>query len=144
MKKLTSILLIAAFGTAALAHSGVKDETVKKRMALMTGIAEQMKVVGTMAKGQATFDAEKARAALSQISAASARIPQFFEMRADDPKSEALPEIWEQFERFTVLSNNTAQLADQLATTVNSQTDLPAVLKQMGASCKACHADFRK
>ena len=53
MKKLATILLIAAFGTVALAHSGVKNEALMKRMALMTSIAERMKVVGTMAKGQA-------------------------------------------------------------------------------------------
>ena len=144
MKKLATILLIAAFGTVALAHSGVKNGAVMKRMALMTSIAEQMKVVGTMAKGQATFDVEKARAALTDISHESARIPQLFKIRADDPKSEALPKIWEQFDTFTALANDTAKLSAQLATTVNSKADLPTVLKQMGASCKACHADFRQ
>lgn len=89
MKKLATILLIAAFGTVALAHSGVKNEAVMKRMALMTSIAERMKVVGTMAKGQATFDVEKSRAALTEISQKSARIPHLFKTRADDPKSEA-------------------------------------------------------
>ena len=49
MKKFATILLITAFGTAALAHSGVKNEAVMKRMALMTSIAEQMKIVGSMA-----------------------------------------------------------------------------------------------
>jgi len=103
-----------------------------------------MKVVGTMAKGQATFDVEKARAALTDISHESARIPQLFKIRADDPKSEALPKIWEQFDTFTALANDTAKLSAQLATTVDSKADLLNVLKQMGASCKACHADFRQ
>lgn len=144
MKKFATILLIAAFGTAALAHSGVKNEAVMKRMALMTSIAEQMKVVGTMAKGQATFDVEKARAALTEISQDSAGIPHLFKTQADDPKSEALPKIWEQFDTFTSMADDTAQLAAQLAIIVNSKADLHDVLKRMGASCKACHADFRQ
>ena len=144
MKKLATILLITAFGTAALAHSGVKNEAVMKRMALMTSIAEQMKIVGSMAKGQATFDAEKARAALQEISQDSSGIPHLFKTQADDPKSEALPKIWEQFDTFTALANDTAKLSAQLATTVDSKADLLNVLKQMGASCKACHADFRQ
>ena len=80
MKKLATILLIIAFGTAALAHSGVKNEAVIKRMELMASIAEQMKVVGSMAKGQATFDAEKARAGWCQNNANKSQV---------SPKSEA-------------------------------------------------------
>ena len=90
--------------TAATAHEGVKDPAVMARMHAMSEIGDATKVLGQMAKGAAPFDATAAQSAADAIAREAARIPALFETRADDPKSEALPAIWERFEDFSALA----------------------------------------
>lgn len=144
MRKTTPVMIAFALASTALAHSGVQDKDVMARMVVMSTIADQMKIIGTMAKGEAAFNEAEVRSALIEIAAHSAQIPSMFEIRADDPKSEALPVIWEQFDQFEALATDTEQLAEQLAGTVQSQADLRAAMRQLGASCQACHATYRK
>ena len=66
MEKYIAIALIAT-GTAAFAHSGVKDPDVMNRMMGMSELAKQMKVIGSMHMGQASFDAAAVNAALEKI-----------------------------------------------------------------------------
>lgn len=54
-----------------------------------------------MSKGTVDFDVATARQAAGAISRQAAKIPDMFEIKADDPKSEALPVIWSQFDDFT-------------------------------------------
>lgn len=142
MKKYIAIALIAT-GTAALAHSGVKDPDVMNRMMGMSELAKQMKIIGTMHMGQAAFDAQAANAALDKISEEAGYIPSLFEKEALDPKSEALPAIWEDFETFTARADSLRDTATALSGTVETSGDLMQVMHQIGQSCSACHSDFR-
>lgn len=144
MKRLATTALLVALGTAALAHSGVKDKDVMARMEVMKAIGAQTKVIGTMAKGQAAFDAAAANAALRQIAAHSAQIPALFESQASDPKSEALPAIWEDWADFTALAEDSVTVAEGLAGSITSEADLRPALGQVGATCKACHSKYRQ
>ncbi|MEO1306935.1 MAG: cytochrome c, partial [Pseudomonadota bacterium] len=88
-------------GSLALAHDGVKNAAVMARMHGMSEIAAQMKAIGDMAKGETTFDAAQARAAVASIAEHAGAVPGLFEAPETDPKSEALPVIWEKFGDFT-------------------------------------------
>ncbi|WP_407493805.1 c-type cytochrome [Pseudooceanicola sp. MF1-13] len=142
MKKYIAIALIAS-GTAAFAHSGVKNPDVMNRMMGMSELAKQMKVIGTMAKGEAAFDADAANAALAKISEEASYIPSLFENKATDPKSEALPAIWDNWDSFTAHATELEELAGGLAGTIQAEADLGPAMGQLGKSCGACHADFR-
>lgn len=144
MKRLTTTVMLVALGTAAFAHSGVKDKDVMARMELMKAIGAQTKVIGTMAKGQASFDAAAANAAIGQIAAHSAKIPALFESQATDPKSEALPAIWEDWANFVALAEDATTVAERLAGSISSEADLGPALGQLGATCKACHSKYRQ
>lgn len=144
MKKTTIALTLIAFGTAALAHGGVKNKDVMARMVVMSSISDQMKLIGAMAKGETDFDPAVAQSALIEIAAQSAQIPSMFETRADDPKSEALPAIWEQFETFTARARDAEATAERLAGRVMAEADLGPALGELGATCKACHSLYRK
>ncbi len=144
MKKTTIAISLIVFGTTALAHSGVKNGDVMARMMVMSTIGDQMKVLGSMAKGQAAFDAAAANAALIEVAAQSAQIAPMFETRADDPKSEALPIIWEQWEDFTKLAIASETTAEALAGTITSEKDLGPAIGQIGGTCKACHSKYRE
>lgn len=142
MKKYIALALIVT-GTAAFAHSGVKDPDVMKRMMGMSDLADQMKIIGTMAKGQAAFDADAVNAALSMIAEEASAIPALFENKATDPKSEALPAIWDNWDTFTARATELEELAGGLAGTIQTEADLGPAMGQLGKSCGACHADFR-
>ena len=144
MKKTAIVLSIIATGSAALAHGGVKNRDVLARMEVMSAIGQQMKVIGSMAKGEADFDADAVNAALIEIAAQSAQVPAMFETPATDPKSEALPVIWEQWDRFTEDAREAETVAERLTGSVSDPSDLGPVLGQLGATCKACHATYRE
>ncbi|SMX27730.1 Cytochrome c-556 [Pelagimonas phthalicica] len=141
---LAMALLIAGIGSVALAHGGVKNAAVMARMNGMTSISEAMKVLGAMAKGQTQFDAETARAAAKDVATLSAQIPDLFQAPETDPKTEALPVIWERFDAFTALAQNTEASALALSQSLTTPDDLTAGLAQLGATCKACHKEYRK
>lgn len=142
MKKYIAIALIAS-GTAAFAHSGVKDPDVMSRMIGMSELAKQMKAIGSMAKGETAFDADAINAALAKISEEAGNIPSLFEKRALDPKSEALPVIWEDFGTFTAHATDLEEVSGGLIGTVQTSADLGPAVQQIGQACGACHADFR-
>lgn len=143
MKRYLVFAALAA-GTAAFAHSGVKDPDVMKRMAGMSEMAEQMKVLGDMAKGTAAFDAGTVDAALAKVSQEASAIPALFKPRATDPKSEALPVIWDAFDNFRDQADELETLTTGLVGTIESRDDLGPVMRDIGKACAACHAEYRK
>ena len=75
--KLISIVFIF-ISSVVFAHSGVKDENVKKRMMLMKTMADNTKIIGQMVKRKTPFDANEARLALERLSSLSlSKLPKF-------------------------------------------------------------------
>lgn len=134
------ILILLAAG-AALAHSGVKNPAVQARMDNMGQIAAQTKLLGTMAKGQTPFDAAQAQAALVALGSHARQISGLFAAPEHDPKSEALPLIWQDYGDFT------AKAQALITATEMPVADLPQLrdtMGQIGASCAACHKAYRQ
>lgn len=131
--------LLAA--TAAAAHQGVKDPDVKARMDLMGEVKDATGVIGGMSRGKIAFDAAAAAEARAALIDAAARTPELFEPQATDPKTEARPEIWTNWDDFTAKSAALGTAAEALDT--SSVDGLRAGLADIGATCKACHADYR-
>lgn len=137
-------LTLALCATAALAHQGVKNPAVLARMNGMSAMADSMKTLGSMAKGQVAFDAAQARNALGDIAQQSAAAVDLFTPQEDDPKSEARAAIWDNFDNFTAQANALQAEADKLAQTVQTRADVQGALRTLGAACKSCHADYRE
>ena len=134
-------LTVILFTTTAAAHEGVKAPAVMARMNGMSEIGDATKVLGQMAKGAVAFDASAAQGAARTIAEEAARIPALFEARADDPKSEALPAIWERFEDFSGLARDLERAAGVEIATPDA---LGPAFQAIGAACKACHEDYRE
>lgn len=135
------IALMAA--SAALAHQGVQNPAVMARMNGMSAIAKNIKTLGQMAKGTSAFDAEAARSAAAAIAEHAAAVPQLFEAKETDPKSEARPEIWANFGDFSSKAQELETLAAGYAQSLSVSSDLNAAMAALGATCKSCHADYR-
>lgn len=132
------------FATLAVAHTGVKNPTVLARMEAMKETQESTKVLGAMAKGERSFDADTARAAAAEIARLAGQTPALFEVQETDPNSEALPVIWDRFDDFTEKSLALEAAADALAASIETEEQLRAGLGRIGAACKACHEVYRK
>ena len=144
MGKFAIVLILAVCGSVALAHTGVQNPAVMARMTNMSSMTDQMKVIVEMAAGKTAFDVVKAQAAARRLAELANATPGLFAAPETDPKTEARPAIWDRFDDFTKKSNNLEQLALGLPTGLNTPDDLPDALVAIGASCKACHRDYRK
>lgn len=137
---LTMTMTLALAG-AALAHGGVSNPTVKARMALMEDIKNATGVIGGMAKGKMAFDPDQAAAASAALRASAAQIADAFEAPENDPKSEALPAIWENWEDFSAKADALVQAASGMDT--GTLEGLQAGLGALGATCGGCHKSYR-
>ncbi len=149
MMRLTPVALpLASLGlvacTMAAAHQGVTNTTVMARMDAMSEVGARTRVLGQMTKGELPFDAELARDAAAQIAALAAKAPGLFAAPEDDPKSEARPEIWENFEDFEARSADLEAAARAAAGSVEDPATLRSALGAIGATCKACHERYRE
>ena len=144
--KITKLLILTfvTISSIAFAHSGVKDKNVKERMMVMKAMADNTKIIGQMLKGKTSFDENEAKLALERLSSLSLKTPKVFEVNATDPKSEAKPAIWDEFDEFTKLSKDLAEATEVLAGSVGTINDLRPALKRVSSGCKACHSKYRE
>ncbi len=138
-----AIVLGLLVPAAVLAHEGVKNPAVMARMDVMSQIGAETKVIGQMVKGEIPFDVDKARAAVTAIAEQSTKVPGLFEAREDDPKSEALPAIWENFPDFTAKTEAMEEAA-RAASNLQTSEELAAALGAIGETCKDCHRSYRE
>ncbi|MFT6169608.1 MAG: cytochrome c556 [Celeribacter sp.] len=142
MKKLlTASTILVGLSFAAVAHSGVENQTVAARMESMKAIGGAMKTLGNMAKGAVEFDAATAQAAVNEIAVQSGKLPELFAVQETDPMSEAKPEIWTNWDDFTSKAN--ALNAAAQATIITDAASIGGAMGAVGGSCKGCHTDYR-
>lgn len=141
MKKITTFIALIFLGTSAVAHEDVQNPAVKARMENMGALKKGMGVIGGMAKGAVEFDAEQAQAAIAALLDASGTIASKFEANESDPKSEALPLIWENWDDFVSKADDLTFALEGID--VTSLDSLRAGLGNIGAACGACHKQYR-
>ena len=139
-----SLIVIFFSSTLLLAHTGVKNEDVMKRMNLMKSMAENTKIIGEMLKKKIPFDLEQAKNSLIEISNLSKSTPSVFEKMAMDPKSESKIIIWEEFDNFRDLSNKLADNPLSIAENLSGFEDLKPALMRTASGCKECHTIYRE
>ena len=139
-----SLIVIFFSSTLLLAHTGVKNEDVMKRMNLMKSMAENTKIIGEMLKKKIPFDLERAKNSLIEVSNLSKSTPSVFEKMAMDPKSESKIIIWEEFDNFRDLSNNLADNTLSAAENLFGFEDLKPALMTTASGCKECHTRYRE
>ncbi|MDA9613131.1 cytochrome c [Paracoccaceae bacterium] len=137
-------LIFLVISSVAFAHSGVKDQNVKERMMVMKAMADNTKIIGQMLKRKTQFDADEAKSALERLSSLSLKTPKVFTVNATDPKSEAKPAIWDEFDEFTKLSLDLAETSIALASSIEIIEDLRPALKRISSGCKSCHSKYRE
>ena len=141
MKKLAIITFAIAMSGATIHAHSVENPSVQKRMDVMKEIKGAMGVLGGMAKGAIAFDATAAGAAQNTLVEQSGMVAATFEANETDPKSEALPAIWENWDTFVEMAEDLTFAAEGLD--ASSLDGVRGGLGNIGASCGACHKKFR-
>ena len=135
-------LAAAALAGAALAHGGVTDHQVMLRMEAMKQSKDAFKQLTAMAKGEAAFDAAQAVAAKSLLIQQLEQTPDLFRDRADDPKDEAKPAIWDNWDDFEKRARTAVTTAR--AMDVSTLEQLRDGVTRTGATCLDCHQTYRE
>lgn len=141
MKNISTLIALVFLATSTAAHEDVQNPTVKARMENMGALKQGMGVIGGMAKGAMDFDAEQAQAAIVALLDASGAIATKFEANETDPKSEALPAVWENWDDFVSKADDLTFALEGMD--VTSLDSLRAGLGNIGAACGACHKQYR-
>lgn len=137
-------MIVALSAGMAIAHGGVQNPTVMARMEQMSSLSDATKLMGQMVKGETPYDEARVRAALEYIAKGGPETIAAFETPADDPKSEALPAIWETFADFTEEAQAMEIAARAALDSAIAPKTLPGILKQVAGTCRSCHDSYRK
>ena len=142
----SSVVMATLLGAAGIAYAHMKQEDlpagpIRDRHELMEGIGKNAKAIGdALKRGKHDPIAEAA----DKISAAASKIPALFPKGSTDPKSRAMPAIWEHWDKFEGLTKELGARASELAAAARSGGDVGGAAKKMFGNCKSCHDDFRK
>lgn len=130
----------------SLAHDGATG-VVKERMEAMKVMSDRLKAIARMLRGEQPFKAQHVAKFAKEISKHSgdAMISKFPRGSIQGP-SEAVPEIWENWEEFNELARELLYASETLANQVQKSPDtIPTdAFKALARTCKACHDDFRE
>lgn len=108
-------LMASSLGVAALAHSGATG-VVKDRMQAMKEMQQAVKSVTPMMSGAATYDAAALRRAAEVFRRHSgAALTAKFPKGSAGAPSEALPAIWQDWDRFADLADTLGEMAEGLS-----------------------------
>jgi cytochrome c556 len=137
--------LLCAFGVQSV-NAGELERTLEYRQGLMNVFSWNMKAMGAMMKGKQPYDAAAfARHADDLAKAASLDILAGFPEDSDKGETDALPDIWLDFEGFTA-KLETLREASQKLSEVAAKGDKKAMgeaLGKTGKACKGCHESFK-
>lgn len=139
-------LAASAITAPAMAQFQKPDDAIKYRKASFTVLATHFGRVGAMANGRMPFDA-KLVAENAAIAETMSKLPwAAFGPGTDKGDSRAEPEVWTEQAKFTAASEKMmAEVAKLNAAAKTGNLDqIKAAFGAAGASCKACHDDFRK
>lgn len=133
---------------AAAAQDRAVEDAVKGRQGYFTMLGINMGTLAGMANGSIAYDEATARTAGANIEALTGYdLPSLFvegSSNGDVSTTKAQPNIWSDnagfTEDFAALREAAAGLPDRLA---GGQGSVGPALGALGATCKACHDDYR-
>jgi cytochrome c556 len=144
-------MMVAAFavGTAAAMPAAAQfqkpADAIKYRQSAFTVMGNHVSRIGAMVQNRVPFDAATALAN-AEIVATLSKLPYagFVEGTAEGTK--AKPVIWSQRAKFdaaaSTMQDNAAKLS--VAAKTGDLAQIRTAFGALGASCKACHDDFRE
>jgi len=142
------LALVVGLGYSLSAFAQAKPEVlVKQRQAAMTLVGKYWGPVNRMRQGKAPFNADVAARNAGYLAALSKMPWDGFVASTKDTtaKTRALPEIWENPDKFKQAADNFQSAAAKLAAVSKGDEDgFKAAAGALGKTCGGCHNDFRQ
>lgn len=142
MRYLSVAAAVLIGATAVYAQSGA--DAIKQRQAAMEAMSKAGKSNATMIKGDAPFDAAKAKANFKVIEDAASKSKTLF---GPDTKTgadtAALPAIWSKNSEFVARFDKLAAAAKTAQAAATSKEALATQARAVGANCGGCHKEYR-
>ncbi|MEW8625868.1 MAG: cytochrome c [Candidatus Thiodiazotropha sp.] len=128
------------------ALAGEVEKAVEYRQGVMNVFNWNMKAMGDMMKGKTEYDQARFAAHAQELSSASTfKLMNGFPEDSESDESDALAEIWMDFEDFESKYRDFGSAAQALAKAAQGgdKGSMGAALKETGKSCKACHKKYK-
>ena len=135
--------VLVAYATGPLLAHEAAIGVVRERMDQMKEMGRSMKRINDRLKSKGDLTGIVADA--ERIRNAAQKMPSLFPDGSTDEHSEAKPQIWKQWARFTDAARALQSEADALkeAALTGSASDLTTRFRAVTAACTACHDEFR-
>ena len=134
--------IILGMSSAVFAHDGATG-LVKERMDAMSSIGQANKQLSEMARGKAEINLETVKNSAATIAEHSGiNLTDLFPEGTIHAPSDAKEEIWQQWDKFSMLSSQMETAATDLQTA--SDEDFATKYRALSNTCRQCHKAFRK
>lgn len=140
-----SLMMSSAVG-AAEGEGGGFEREIEYRESVMNLFSWNMKPMGAMMKGKIPYDqAVFADHAQDLAVAASLNLLPGFPEDSDEGETDALAEIWMDFEDFEKKFKDLRSAANALNKAVSGgdQSNIKSAFSDVGKACKACHKAYK-
>ncbi len=147
--RFASLVALVATPFLTVAHADPIEDAIEARRAYFDLFGANIGPLAAMAKGELEYDAELAMLHARNFAAIAAYDPTPHFMantsNADVPgKTRALPSIWEDQAGFGEKIVGFQQAVEGLQGAAGAgRAELGGAVQKLGATCKACHDDFR-
>jgi cytochrome c556 len=143
----TALALVGGLFTldvsGAAAHDGAQG-VVKERQDAMEALKTALKVAGPLVSGVMDYDAAKVRESAGIIASHGGEaMTKLFPEGSIEKPSEALPDIWEKWDRFSALAADMKTKAEVVAAFADDQGKAASAFGALSDTCKACHRSFK-
>ena len=143
-KRFWLIAAVIMLPAGALAHAGATG-VVKERMDLMIEMAGAMKRTLAALRAEAPIDGDAVTTDIRLVVDHSNNMLALFPPGSSGPPSESKPAVWQQWDAFRELAEDSAVKAEELMRAVEFGERNAAMRRfaALGRSCSACHTRFR-
>lgn len=145
MRRIISSAVLFLLAATSVAQAATPEDSIKYRKAVMETMAGHMAAITMIFSGKIDAQAHLLSHA-EALAAAGDEVGNLFPAGSGVGKTEALPLIWQETERFQkdadAAKAATAQLRDAIKS--GDKAAIGKALKPVGDSCKGCHDRYRQ
>ena len=139
------VILICLVFTTAIVQAQDNEAFVQYRQKVMMSNGANMGAIGDILKNKLPYQSNITVHA-QEIQRMSTLIPDAFKKDIAAGKTDAKPEIWKEWEKFTAAANDMGMEAAELVKVSQSgnMEAISAQVKKLGDACGNCHKPYRK
>ncbi|QKT02527.1 cytochrome c [Ectothiorhodospiraceae bacterium 2226] len=140
-----AVLALGAGTTASVQAFEEQEATIDYRQGVMRAIGGNVGSLAAIIMDGADYG-DNLQLHAQHLVDLTRDIPALFPEGSDFPETDAREEIWDDWDRFVELADDTREAVDALHAAVEAgeEDEYPIRFRNLGQSCQACHDDFRR